>query len=265
MSRSSSGETDRRLSDPICRGCAPRVFFEASTLEASAREVCVASRPVDVENVVAVVDGIPHMPPKRGREIYKHVVDEGIRDVLELGFAHGVSTCYLAAAVDETGGRVLTLDKRSARKRSPSLWTLADSLELMHLITPVLAERSFTWELMRIMRDTPERQFEFVFLDGGHTWDVTGFAFCLADRMLKPGGWMLFDDLDWTIKNSPSVSGTGISDEEANTAQVGLVFDILVAPHYETRRDGQWGWARKRSRAAQAISTLTQARARKTI
>ena len=52
--------------------------------------------------------------------------------------------------------------------------------------------------------DPPE--FDFVFLDAGHTWDVTGFAFFLVDRLLRPGGWLLFDDLNWSVTKSRSVS-----------------------------------------------------------
>lgn len=201
---------------------------------------------VDINKVVSVVAGVPHMGIGRGKQIYQHVIDQDIRDVLELGFAHGVSTCYLAAAVDETDGHVVTMDRESAARRSPSIWDLGQSLNLMPRITPVVGERSFTWELMKILRDTPDKRFDFVFIDGGHTWDVTGFAFCLADRLLRPGGWMLFDDLDWTIRASPSVTGEGVPLEEATTAQVSLVFDLLVAPNYDTWRDGNWGWAKKR-------------------
>lgn len=100
---------------------------------------------------------------------------------------------------------------------------------------------------MRILRDSPKMEFEFVFIDGGHTWDVTGFAFFLADRMLRPGGWILFDDLDWTIRASRSLTDSNVPEEEATTAQVGLVFDLLVSPVCETHRDGKWGWARKPS------------------
>lgn len=201
---------------------------------------------MEVDIVIAAVDGVPHMSARRGREIYQHIVDYGLVSVLELGFAHGVSTCYVAAALEETGGHIVTMDRMHAKDRSPNIWELANELQLMPRITPVLAERSFTWELMKLMRDSPQPRFDFVFIDGGHTWDVTGFAFFLSDQLLTPGGWMLFDDLHWTMRASRSVDESGVSEEEATSAQVGLVFDLLVSPEYETRRDGNWGWARKR-------------------
>jgi len=190
------------------------------------------------------------MSPSRGREIYRHVVDNGITAVLELGFAHGVSTCYLAAALDETDGHIVTMDRTHAVRRSPDLWTLAGSLGLKSRITPIMAERSFTWEMMRILRDTPDRRFDFVFIDGGHTWDVTGYAFFLADLMMEPGRWILFDDLNWTMKASASIDESKVPEEEAKAAQVGLVFDLLVSRAYKTHKDENWGWAQKPPDAA---------------
>jgi hypothetical protein len=92
--------------------------------------------------------------------------------------------------------------------------------------------------------------WDFVFLDAGHTWDVTGFAFFLVDRMLNLGGWLLFDDLNWSIASSSSLSGDywdKLPQEEREAQQVGMVFDLLVAGdhRYETRIDGNWGWAQK--------------------
>lgn len=72
------------------------------------------------------------------------------------------------------------------------------------------------------------------------------------DKLLTPGGWLLFDDLDWTYASSPTLawapSNLGLPDDEYRTAQVGEVFDLLVRqhPNYgECHRMGRWGWARK--------------------
>jgi hypothetical protein len=81
---------------------------------------------------------------------------------------------------------------------------------------------------------------------------VDGFAFFLADRLLKPGGWMLFDDLDWTYATGATLGNTEqvrlMPREERETAQVGKVFDLLVRRHPscgEFKVDESWGWAQK--------------------
>jgi predicted O-methyltransferase YrrM len=58
---------------------------------------------VDLEHLTAAVAGIPHMTPERGQEIYAFVRKQQPESVLELGFAHGVSSCYIGAALKANG------------------------------------------------------------------------------------------------------------------------------------------------------------------
>jgi predicted O-methyltransferase YrrM len=204
------------------------------------------------DKIADVVDGIPHMRRRFGRRLYDHVVEHELADVLELGCYHGVSTCYLAGAVDELGrGHVTTLDRKEALALDPTVHDLLDRCGLAHRVTTVFAHTSFTWELRRMLAEPEPPSFDFVFLDAGHTWDVTGFAFFLVDRLLRPGGWLLFDDLNWSVDASASVRTTNwakaLSAEERSTQQVRDVFDVLVGgdPRYSTTVDGNWGWAQK--------------------
>jgi predicted O-methyltransferase YrrM len=211
---------------------------------------------MDFEDVAAIVDGVPHMPKPHGRELYDHVVQYRLQHVLELGTSHGVSACYLGAAVDELGtGKVVTIDRKSAADLEPNIFDLKERTGLGKRIEPLLAERTFTWELKRFLERPDPPLFDFVFLDAGHTWDSTGFAFFLVDRMLRAGGWLLFDDLNWTVASRPywreKSWARSLPQEEREARQVGAVFDTLVGgdPRYTTNRDGRWGgrfgWAQK--------------------
>jgi predicted O-methyltransferase YrrM len=210
---------------------------------------------MDFARVAKRLDGIPFTTPDMGREIYDFVLKEKPERILELGFAHGTSTCYLAAALDELGrGHVITMDRTSAADRTPSLEVLLQELGLSRYVTPVYAERSFTWELRHLIDRHEAPIFDFVFNDGGHHWDVAALSFFLTDRLLRPGGWMLFDDLEWTIAGSPDVRDKPWAQrrpqDERETAQVGEVFRLLVqrSPGYPVThktRNGRWGWARK--------------------
>ncbi|HEY5049691.1 MAG TPA: hypothetical protein VII50_02230, partial [Acidothermaceae bacterium] len=71
-------------------------------------------------------------------------------------------------------------------------------------------------------------------------------------KLLRPGGWMVFDDLPWTYASSPALSQLPwvqkMSDEERTTPQVQRIFDLLVKTHpaYDLfREEGQWGLAQK--------------------
>jgi predicted O-methyltransferase YrrM len=94
---------------------------------------------------------------------------------------------------------------------------------------------SYNWSLMRLLRDQPGFRFDYIFLDGAHTWVHDALAFLLLDRMLVPGGHIDFDDYDWTIANSPTMcperfpqASEWFSDEQIETCQVKLVVDLLV-------------------------------------
>ena len=213
---------------------------------------------MDLEHLTAALAGIPHMTPERGQEIYAFVREEQPESVLELGFAHGVSSCYIGAALKANGhGALTTIDQDSARQRKPDIHALLDQTGLLDWVQPIHTPTSYTWELMRLIEGTPagDWRFDFAFIDGAHSWFVDGLAFFLVDRLLKPGSWLLFDDLDWTYATSATLRDTemvkAMPEDERNTAQVGKVFDLLVRSHpqYDQFRvDESWGWARKKPR-----------------
>jgi len=206
-----------------------------------------------LEEVATLVEGVLHMSVAQARQIYDHFGIYRPASVLELGFAHGVSTCYLAGALQEVGGEsVTTIDIVSALKRQPDIHTLLGRCGLEHLVDVRTHPTSYTWELMGMLEAEPHPEFDFVYVDGAHLWDVDGFAFFLVDRLLAPGGWILFDDLDWTLARSPSMAEVDwvrrLPAEQRETKQVRKVFELLVRSHEnygEFRDEAGWGWARK--------------------
>ena len=111
----------------------------------------------------------------------------------------------------------------------------------------VIDPDSYVWWLRKRMRDRwqeghLEPAYDFVFIDGRHTWDADALAFSLVDRLLVPGGWILFDDLDW----KPRLSD--VPEDTRGIAHVAEIWDLLVrtSRDYDVfRTDGSWGYARK--------------------
>ena len=60
------------------------------------------------KDVLAELEGIPFMEPDRAESLYEFIIKNELCDCLELGFAHGVGSCYVAAALDELGRGSLT-------------------------------------------------------------------------------------------------------------------------------------------------------------
>lgn len=93
---------------------------------------------------------------------------------------------------------------------------------------------SYNWSLMALLRERAEPRFDYVFLDGSHSWAVDALAFLLVDRLLRPGGHGEFDDYHWTIERSPSMNPRAfpasdrLTREQMAERQVALVVDLLV-------------------------------------
>jgi predicted O-methyltransferase YrrM len=94
---------------------------------------------------------------------------------------------------------------------------------------------SYNWSLMRVLAERGGDAFDYVFLDGAHTWAHDALAFTLADRLLAPGGYVDFDDYRWTLRASPTMNPGAFpeieqlyTEEQIDSAQVALVVDLLV-------------------------------------
>ncbi len=100
---------------------------------------------------------------------------------------------------------------------------------------------SYNWSLMKILRESAEPLFDYIYIDGAHTWAIDALTFFLGDLLLKPGGHIDFDDYNWKLRNSSldprNVPETAqlYTDEQIDEPQVKLVVDILVRrnPKYQ--------------------------------
>ena len=201
----------------------------------------------------AAVGQTPHMNAEQAERITRHILNHQPHDILELGFHHGVSTCYLAAALDELGrGHVTTIDRTRVRTLDPNIEELLEALGLRDRVTIHFEPTSYIWRLMKMLDAEAPPTFDLCYIDGAHSWEVDGFAFLLVDRMLRQDGWVVFDDLDWTFGSSPGLSQTArvrdMPAEERETPQVRKVFELLVQRHPDYahfREEGSWAWACK--------------------
>jgi predicted O-methyltransferase YrrM len=94
---------------------------------------------------------------------------------------------------------------------------------------------SYNWSLMRMLEAHPEPIFDYVFIDGAHIWAIDALAFSLADRLLKVGGYIDFDDYNWSLEKSPSLNPSLFpptsemyTAEQIREQHIKLVVDLLV-------------------------------------
>jgi predicted O-methyltransferase YrrM len=214
------------------------------------------------DEVAARVEGIPFMSPELGRRVYDHIRASRPEQVLELGTAHGVSAAYMAAALEANDhGHLTTVDHAGARF-DPSPESVLTRAGLVHRATIVREHSSYNWFLKEeLERQSDEAgnatpRYDFCYLDGAKNFNIDGLAVVLVEKLLKPGGWLLMDDLEWTYRDNQWIVPAGdghplgpLSDTELTEPHLRAVFELIVKQHpsfTRFRREDEWyGWAQK--------------------
>lgn len=202
--------------------------------------------PMNLDTVAGKVEGLPYMTLSKAKRLREILLKYRCSSLLELGFFHGVSSMYMAAVLDEIGGGTLTtIDKRVAKNHQPNIEQLGQALGLSDYIEHHFEERTYLWRLMKFIEEG--RRFDFCYLDGGHNWGDTGFAFYLVDKLLVDGGVILFDDFDWTAEGKEWARNW--PEAERKISPVERTWELLVAddPRYKRLwvKNG-WALARKK-------------------
>ncbi|GAB3680703.1 class I SAM-dependent methyltransferase [Salinisphaera aquimarina] len=222
--------------------------------------------------------GIPHISRHSARVLYDFLLTEKPVDCLELGFAHGAGSGYIAAALDELGrGHLTSVDIELSRDFEPTIEHTLDRLGLPDRVSIQREINSYNWFLKKtIEAQTRDGQctpcYDFVFIDGSKNWTIDGMAFFLADKLLRPGGWILFDDYNWRYADavakgkdaSDGVSARELSPDQVEEPNVAAIFHLLVSQHpdYSNFRvqDQSWAWAQKVATGRKSITATRKSR-----
>jgi len=93
---------------------------------------------------------------------------------------------------------------------------------------------SYNWSALRLLRERRGQLFDYAYIDGAHTVAVDALTFFLCDRLLRPGGYIDFDDYDWRLRGSsldparlPLIRDL-YTEEQIDSYQVRLIVDVLV-------------------------------------
>ena len=98
---------------------------------------------------------------------------------------------------------------------------------------------SYAWSLAKLCQDLANAEIEMqiwdlIYLDGAHTYLVDGAATAYLKEMLKVGGIIVFDDVNWTMAASPTCSTAlnrkRYTQDQMSSPHVSLIIDTLVKP-----------------------------------
>jgi predicted O-methyltransferase YrrM len=145
---------------------------------------------------------------------------------------------------------------------------------LAHRVSIVRAHSAYTWFLKERLAEridvagNIEPMYDFCYLDGSKNFNIDGLAVVLIERLLRPGGWLLMDDLGWTYEDNqwilPHADGLPLgplSESERTEAHLRAVFEVVARglPGF-TRfvvEDEWYGWAQKAPDAPRRLELRT--------
>jgi predicted O-methyltransferase YrrM len=174
-------------------------------------------------------------------ELIKAQAEDGNRvmNYVEIGVYAG-DTAIAVARLLEPGATMQLFDFDAQLKvteiRMKSDEPLAEKdIEVRLTPNTNLTYDSYNWSLSHCLME--QLSYDFVYLDGAHTWHHDGMAFLLIDKMLRPGGIIVFDDTEWTISQSktmnpavyPEVTAQ-YTEDQISALQVKMILELLVKP-----------------------------------
>jgi predicted O-methyltransferase YrrM len=168
-----------------------------------------------------------------GMFLYDLVHLYGLRSALEIGAFHKATFLYIATAFEERqDGQLVAIDNDIAPDCVAALTQAATMLQLDARLALELSPVSQHWKMFRLLQEGAAASFDCCFLAGRQTWLHAGFAAALALKLLKPGGWLVLADAEYSYALDPSAPSDiipAMSDAELQACQVDLVYEHFLA------------------------------------
>jgi len=129
---------------------------------------------------------------EEGRQIQKIMRDYKFEKCLEVGMAFGISAFYILSSNEKAS--LISIDPFQSNNKQ---WN-SNGLKLIKQMGfqkrhDLLEEFSYI-ALPKLLIKYGNNYFDFIFIDGWHTFDYTLIDFFYADKLLRKGGIILIDD-----------------------------------------------------------------------
>ena len=129
--------------------------------------------------------------------IYSLIKDKQYESILDVGTGPGFSCLYMAKALTDSGvsGKVTTIDiKTEFTERARSLIRKFGLEEYVEFISGDSTD---------VLGAMPPASFDLTIIDGQHKYDQCKKDFTQADRLVSPGGCIVFDDIYLRPEHNP--------------------------------------------------------------
>ena len=170
-------------------------------------------------------------------EFLSHVIrnDAGILRTLEVGCAYGLSSLYICSAIHGRAGASHTIIDPFQNTRWDGVGVM--NLEKAGFRCFSLIETGSECALPRLLEHM-EGRFDFIFIDGWHTFDHTLLDCFYATRLLRVGGYLAVDDAYFPsvrrvvgfLRNYPCYEPYGSVSRKIPRSWKKAVLRILMSP-----------------------------------
>jgi len=146
--------------------------------------------------------------------LYSLIRKNKYKDILDIGTGNGFSILYFSKALKDEGlsGHIDTVDIVDKREER-SLGQLFDRFDLEEYITFHVGDSAEVIEKM-------EKEYDFVLIDGSHTYEQTKRDFEAVISKVRKGGCVVFHDV---YKTPEGVSGVRTFVDEVSAMNLGEV------------------------------------------
>lgn len=232
---------------------------------------------MEFSQVQKVVGSLPHIARPNAKMLYDFIIKHDIRQVLEIGFAHGVASCFIAAALQEVWAsqsqaemqtrkrpKLTSVDfVKAGRHYSPSIEELLGQLDLQEYVDVHWTQTGYHWFLRDEIRDQSvgsnvcRPKYDLAIIDCSKNWTLESGGFFLVDKLLKFGGTIIWDDYHWTYakadrrrSETEGILHSSLTTDEREISHIREVVHLLAMQHpyyrdFKIIEDENWVWARK--------------------
>jgi predicted O-methyltransferase YrrM len=126
--------------------------------------------------------------------------------VYEIGVGVGATTLPIAKALNNNGQLLLFSRAKDVLELSSDLRELGFSNICDIWGSANKTYSGYHFELARGFVANALPEFDLAYIDGGHVFHLDGPATCILKELCNPGGYMVFDDWNWTLAKSPTMN-----------------------------------------------------------
>ena len=138
------------------------------------------------KNLVKITSEIRY---EEGEYIKKTIQNNNFKKCLEIGFANGISAIYILMNKNTT---LISIDPNQKPEWKSEGLKILKKFDL-HKNHKLIEKKSFE-ALPELLKKEGHNSFDFIFIDGWHTFDYTLVDFFYADLLLKIDGIIVIDD-----------------------------------------------------------------------